>query len=139
MLSAVSYRFFDAVVDINSKKRVIAVSTSIQNDWFLCCARIYSQLGDLFIFPLMSLLGIDGRGSDVDRNNRNWAGVRAFCDTKSPKLKRARDDTMSADDGQNKLLSAVHSRDSFLRCPSSTSTGRLVLAPSMNPNWNLLL
>ena len=65
--------------------------------------------------------------------------VRAFFDTMLPELKLARDDAMSADDGQNKLLSAVHSRDSFLRCPSSTSTGRLVLAPSMNPNWNLLL
>ena len=64
---------FDAVVDINSNKLVIAMSTYIHNDWFLCCARIYSQLGDLFICPLMNLHGIDGRGSDVDRNNRNWA------------------------------------------------------------------
>ena len=70
--------FFDAVVDINSNKLVLAVSTYIQNNCFLCCARIYSQLGDSFIFPLMDLLGIDGRGSDADKYNRNWAGIRSF-------------------------------------------------------------
>jgi maleate cis-trans isomerase len=66
---------FNAVVNINSNKLVLAVSTYIQNDWFLCCAKIYSQLGDAFIFLLMDLLGIDGRGSDTDKNKRYWAQV----------------------------------------------------------------
>ena len=60
MLSTVSHGFFDAVVDINANKLVMPVSTYIQNDWILCCARIYSQLKDVFIFLLMDLLGIDG-------------------------------------------------------------------------------
>ena len=51
---------FGDVVDTNANKLVFAVSTYIQNDWILCCARIYSQLKDVFIFLLMDLLGIDG-------------------------------------------------------------------------------
>ena len=41
------------IVDVNSNKLVLAVSTCIQNDWFLCGAKMYSRLGDIFIFPLM--------------------------------------------------------------------------------------
>ena len=61
--------FFEAVVDTNSNKLVLAVSTYIQNDWFLCCAEIYSKLGDVFIFPLMDLLGIDDRGGNVEKES----------------------------------------------------------------------
>ena len=52
---------------------------------------------------------------------------------------------MSADDGQNKLLSAVLDQviDTLERQLSEMSffnfNRRLVLAPSINPNWNLLL
>ena len=45
---------FDAIVDVNSNKLVLTVSTYIQNDWFLWCAKIYSRLGYIFIFPLMA-------------------------------------------------------------------------------------
>ena len=60
MSPTVSHGFFDAVVDINANTLVLSVSTYIQNDWILCCARIYSQLKDVFIFLLTDLLGIDG-------------------------------------------------------------------------------
>ena len=52
MSPTISHGFFDAVVDINANigLLVLAVSTYIQNDWILCCARIYSQLNDVFIF-----------------------------------------------------------------------------------------
>ena len=63
--------FFDAVVDINSNKLVLAVSTFIQNDWFTCCTEIYSMMGEHMIFPMMRLLGIDKKGDDKDER-RNW-------------------------------------------------------------------
>ena len=99
--------FFDAVVDINSNKLELAVSTYIQNDWFLSRARIYSDLGDLLLYPLIDLLGIDGRGSEMEKANKNWAGVRSFFKRKLSELNQARDDAKTADDGQNKLLAAV--------------------------------
>ena len=70
--------FFYTIVDVNSNNLVLAVSTYIQNDWFLCCAKIYSRLGDILIFPLMEILGIDSRGSLVGKGERNWAGLRSF-------------------------------------------------------------
>ena len=60
MANSQSWIFFDALVDINANKLVLSVSTYKQNDWILCCARIHSQLKDVFIFLLMDLLGIDG-------------------------------------------------------------------------------
>ena len=103
--------FFEAVVDINSNKLVLAVSTyiqnPIQNDWFLCCAEIYSKLGDAFIFSLMDLFGIDDRGSNVDRSERTWLGVRKFFERKLPELKQVRDESMDSDDGKSRLYGAV--------------------------------
>ena len=69
--------FFNAVVDINSNKLVLAVSTFIQNEWFACCSEIYSMMGDLIIFPFMELLGIDKMGKTKDEE-RTWMGVEKF-------------------------------------------------------------
>ena len=106
MSSAVNHRFVYAIVDVNSNKLVLAVSTYIQNDWFLCCAKMYSRLGDIFIFPLMEILGIDSRGSRGGKRERNWAGVRSFFERKVPELKQIRDDSMVANDGQSRLYGA---------------------------------
>ena len=65
--------FFNAVVDINSNKLVLAVSTFIQNDWFTCCSEIYSMTGDMIIFPMMELLGIDQKGTRKNAD-RTWGG-----------------------------------------------------------------
>ena len=107
MSSAVNHRFFYTIVDVNSNNLVLAVSTYIQNDWFLCCAKIYSRLGDIFIFPLMEILGIDSRGSCVGKSERNWAGLRSFFERKLPELKQIRDDAMVANNGQSRLYGAV--------------------------------
>ena len=81
MSSTVNHRFFFyPIVDVNSNKLVLAVSTYIQNDCFLCCAKIYFSLGDIFNFPLMELLGIESRGSLVSI----WAGLRSFFECKLP-------------------------------------------------------
>ena len=100
-------KMFYAIVDVNSNKLVLAVSTYIQNNWFLCCAKIYSRLGDILIFPLMEILGIDSRGSRVGKSERNWAGVRSFFERKVPELKQIRDDAMVANDGQSRLYGAL--------------------------------
>lgn len=76
--------FFTAVVDINSNKLVLAVSTFIQNEWFACCSEIYSMMGDLIIFPLMELLGIDKMGKRNEE--RTWAGVEKFLNSKLAQL-----------------------------------------------------
>ena len=73
--------FFNAVVDINSNKLVLAVSTFIGNEWFTCCAEIYSWMGDLIIFPLMELLGIDKMGNKKNKD-RTWVGVENFLNSK---------------------------------------------------------
>ena len=56
--------FFEAVVDVNSNKLVLAVSTYIQNNWFLCCSEVYKMHREIIIFPLMHLLGIE---KDLER------------------------------------------------------------------------
>ena len=64
---------------------------------------MYFRMGDIFIFPLMEILGIDSRGSRVGKRERNWAGVRSFFERKLPELKQIRDDDMVANDGQSRL------------------------------------
>ena len=97
--------FFEAVVDINSNKLVLAVSTYIQNDWFLCCSQVYERLGDIVIFPLMDLIGIDKK--DVVSTARNWNGVRQFFKDKIPELEKTRDSYASATSVKEKLYAAV--------------------------------
>ena len=77
--------FFSAVVDINSNKLVLAVSTFIENDWLTCCSEIYAEIGDLLIFPLMKLLGIDKMG-DKRNKERSWSGVEKFLNSKLAEL-----------------------------------------------------
>ena len=73
-------QYFDDVVDINSKKLVLAVSAYITNEWFAECCQLYSKMGDSVIFPLMDFLGIDAKKGDK-RENRNWASAKLFFDT----------------------------------------------------------
>ena len=68
--------FFDAVVDVNSNKLVLAVSTYIQCEWFFCCSEVYTMLGEIVIFPLMDLLGIDKRTETCF--DKTWSGMRQF-------------------------------------------------------------
>ena len=75
--------FFDSVVDINSNKLVLAVSTYIQNDWFFLCSEVYNEMGKLVIFPIMELLGIDNKTTE---NTKGWLGVRDFFKQKTKEL-----------------------------------------------------
>ncbi len=99
--------FFNAVVDVNSNKLVLAVSTFIQNEWFTCCSEIYSMMGDLLIFPMMELLGIDKKG-DQKNVDRSWAGVKGFLESKLDELEKLmvdkKKDPMC---GRDKLEAAV--------------------------------
>ena len=78
--------FFEAVVDVNSNKLVLAVSMYIQNNWFLCCSKVYKVFGEIIIFPLMHLLGIDKH--DSSNFERTWNGVRQFFAAKLPNYNR---------------------------------------------------
>ena len=57
--------FFSAIVDINSIRLVLAVSTFIHNDWFTCCSEICSIMADLVIYPMLELLRNDKKGAKV--------------------------------------------------------------------------
>ena len=79
--------FFTVVVDINSNKLVLTVSTFIQNEWFAYCSEIYSMMGDFIIFPLMELLGIDKMGKKKNEE-RTWVGVEKFLNCKLVELEQ---------------------------------------------------
>ena len=97
--------FFQATVDENANKLVLAVSTYIQNDWFLCCSEVYCMLGDDIIIPLLNLLGIDDReGEDYERS---WNGVKRFFHDKMPYLKEKSDRLLKYNDGKTKLYGSV--------------------------------
>ena len=53
----------------------------------MLCKDIVSARGSANFCIDESPWNLDGRGSDVDINNWNSAGVRAFCDTKLLELK----------------------------------------------------
>ncbi|XP_013414654.1 uncharacterized protein LOC106176709 [Lingula anatina] len=99
--------FFDAVVDTNSNKLVLAVATFIQNEWFTCCSEIYTMIGHLIIFPMMELLGIDKMGNQ-DTADRTWAGVKSFLEGKQVELEKIMlKKRGEAESGRDKLVAAV--------------------------------
>ena len=77
--------FADSVVDVNSNNLALGVSTFIQNDWFTCCSRVYSLVGQVMIFPMMELLGLDKKGKE-NCAKRSWTGVRSFFESKIEEL-----------------------------------------------------
>ena len=97
--------FFEAVVDVNSNKLVLAISTYIQNNWFLCCSEVYKMLREIIIFPLMHLLGIDKH--DSSNFERTWNGVRQFFAAKLPQLQQKMEECATAATGKERLYDAV--------------------------------
>ena len=77
--------FFEEVVDANSNNLVLAVSTYIQNDWFIQCSDLYAEFGEIIIFPLMAFLGIDSHKKTKSKA-RNWDGVKEFFNQKVSEL-----------------------------------------------------
>ncbi|ESO93019.1 hypothetical protein LOTGIDRAFT_162043 [Lottia gigantea] len=98
-------QFFNAVVDGHSYKLVLAVSTFIDNAWFKCCTEVYSAIGDLLIFPLMDLIGIDGRKDDARR--RSWEQVRVFFQSQLQSLELHQKNLSRAETGKGRLIGAV--------------------------------
>jgi hypothetical protein len=99
-------QFFSDVVDINSNKLVLAVSTYIQNDWFHLCVEIYAEIGDVLIFPIMDLLGVDDRKLTTD-DERSWNGVRTFFETKIPELRNLKTEKSQSTLGKDLLFGAI--------------------------------
>ncbi|ESP02454.1 hypothetical protein LOTGIDRAFT_172011 [Lottia gigantea] len=95
--------FFEAVVDENANKLVLAVYTFISNPWFICCSEIYSFLGEILIHPLMELLGIDGRGP----GKQSWTDVKIFFDQKIPHLQKLQDQFSQTVTGKGSLIGAI--------------------------------
>src|SRR5271155_3598520 len=77
--------FFEAAVDENGNKLVLAVSTFVANEWFVCCTEVYSLIGEQIIFPILELLGIDNRQNDKNAKH-TWAGTKEFFNSKIPLL-----------------------------------------------------
>ena len=97
--------FFDAIVDSNANKLVMAVASYIQNDWFVLCSEIYSELGNFLIFPFMNLLGID---KQIEKGKSpKWTGVREFFKTKIYEMKRIKADTDTST-GRGHLIVALY-------------------------------
>lgn len=95
--------FFDSIVDANSNKLVLAVSTYIQNDWFVLCSEVYSEIGELIIFPTMKVLGID---STTASKTKGWLGVKDFFQLKMDELQQ-RMHNCDLTTGKGRLLAAV--------------------------------
>ena len=76
--------FFDEIVDQNSNKLVLAVSNYIQNEWFIMCSDIYSKIGSMLIFPMMSLFGIDSK-KGMKHKEPHWTQVKSFSKKSSNK------------------------------------------------------
>lgn len=113
--------FFEAIVDVNANKLVLAVSAYLQCEWFLTCSEVYGEIGDMVIFPLLNLLGID-RARSEKRDDRNWVGVRQFFETKLQELQEAETEAREGD-GKKRLLAAVieEIRESLTRQLSAMS------------------
>ena len=77
--------FFQAVVDTNSNKFVLAAATFIQNEWFIEFSRIYVKIAKLIIFLLMDFLGIDRKTQQYEE--RSWTLAKVFFDHKLSLLK----------------------------------------------------
>ena len=78
-------RFFAEVVDENSNKLVLAVSTYIESDWFYTGCLVYDFFGTLLIQPLCSLLGVDEKKKDT-KEEKSWTAVKEFFDEKKQAL-----------------------------------------------------
>ena len=96
--------FFDEVVDQNSNKLVLAVSNYIQNEWFIMCSDIYSMIGSMLIFPMMTLFGIDSKKGGTKHEEPHWTQVREFF---KEKLKEIDNYKIKDDSAHQKLLKAI--------------------------------
>ena len=100
-------KFFDDVVDINSNNLVLAVSTFIQNDWFTQCSELYTEIGDMVIFPLMEFIGIDNKNA-IKNAERSWSGIEIFFDHKLSVLKDYKETILDSEpNGIEKLKAAI--------------------------------
>ena len=78
-------KFFEHVVDENSNKLVLAVSTFINSEWFVMCCQVYTKFHDILIQPLMKMLGIDDKSKE--KIERSWKHVDNFFKFKIEEIK----------------------------------------------------
>ena len=97
--------FFDAIVDSNANKLVMAVATYIQNDWFILCSELYSEMGTFIIFPIMHLLGIDKK--DKQGKSSKWTDVREFFKIKLSEIKKMKTE-IDTRTGRGRLMVALY-------------------------------
>ena len=77
--------FLNAIADANSNKLVLAISTYIENEWFGYCTEIYKGLGEMIIFSLIAILGIDDQAPQLG-THRSWTETREFFKQKLPEV-----------------------------------------------------
>ena len=101
-------QFFEDVVDENSNKLVLAVAEYIRNEWFLVCSTIYSKLGQLMIFPLMELFGIDRKTRHQgDDSKCDWFQVKEYFQCHLPDWKIKQQVLSKKTDGSDLLYSRI--------------------------------
>ena len=64
------------------------------------------MMGDLFIFPMMELLGIDAN-SQQQTQDRSWLGVKCFLEEKLTELERCSANRRRKGSGRDRLVAAV--------------------------------
>ena len=79
--------FFEEAVDEKSNLLVQAMSVYINSEWFELACQVYTVFGQEVIQPLCDILGID-TGGNIQREDRNWSGVKLFYDSVLSKLSK---------------------------------------------------
>lgn len=95
--------FFEACIDTNSNKLVLAVSAFLESDWFQICCQVYAEVGDLLVFPLMDLLGIDRK---KDTHKTTWKDVQNFFQIKLKEIE-SKIAALSDTKGRSALMKSV--------------------------------
>lgn len=98
--------FFEDVLDESMNKLRQAVSVYIQSEWFHLSCKILAFVGDMIIFPALSLMNIDGN-VQATTCPTDYNAVRAFYASKLTELESEISSRQDTDDGFQKLLKNV--------------------------------
>ena len=115
----------------------------IQNDWFQLHAKVYAELGDILIFPIMDLMGLDDRKLSTN-DERSWVGGQKFFETKITELRNLKAEKSQSTVGKNLICATLEEVLETLNRQLSEMDffknldivcKRLKLAPLTNLGW----
>lgn len=98
--------FFEEVLDESANKLRQAVSVYVHSEWFLISCKVLAFVGDLIIFPALSLMNIDCSDTMMTKA-ADYDTVRSFYVSKLMELDHEISLRQDTDDGFQKLLRNV--------------------------------